>query len=723
MPGHDFPAKPFTKSLLYGVLTNAIYTGQVNHKGTLFAGRFGPDQSGVIQAQAWASRPSTGGITLTFVLGTGATARYGKLGNLDRVFVAHGRTLAGVPVGSGQGFQWTAGSGATLLFANGDNNTKYHVTLDFTQTLLDKLGAVVPMGDCRKMYMVFAPRFENVEQDLQDGCFLTVGVGTSNTTWTVDDTSKLTGGRYFIGTPTSEERIQLLSVVSGTQITGARGFEASTPGPWPAGTRLKRLSPVSGFPGNVEWGCTISNIAVTGNGSLKVGGGSERIEETDALCKYTGFWEDYAYGGAFPSQWWSKGHAKRTAPSSALDVRKVTLRYSYPRQHDLYLGTFLNTDCGKVSVSVDGVATTHDLYLNEYGGTTANLKVRGAVAAGTHTVDAKGRVTGGTTLVSGDIRAHTHVATDIVSGALPFTIQKAGTAIGTRRALNLIEGANVALTVTDDSGNDRVNVTVAAASGATTHNLLSATHPDTVAAAPTLGDLIAANGTPAWARLAGNTTATRKFLWQTGTGTVSALPAWDTLLAGDLPAHTHAELDVTSLATDLTNRLVKGGGWAVSKAAVINSSGQLDGAAGTATDCVLVNGSSAAKANASHTHAATDIVSGTLDNARTSGAASATASTLVLRDGSGGASFSYVAANNQWAYLDSHFQSFECGAYQTVGGPFENMAKYSEDFTVATWDKNPRNSGGGFQRDTVMTSPGGRTRSRLLVPRASLKPR
>ena len=319
----------------------------------------------------------------------------------------------------------------------------------------------------------------------------------------------------------------------------------------------------------------------------------------------------------------------------------------------------------------------------------ASLAATGVVA-GTYpkvTVDAKGRVTGGTTLASGDLPAHTHVATDIVSGALPFTIQKAGVAIGTRRALNLIEGANITLTVADDSGNDRVNVTVAAA-GTATHNLLSATHPDTVAAAPVLGDLVAANGTPAWARLAGNTTATRKFLRQTGTGTVSAAPAWDTLLAGDLPAHTHAESDVTSLATDLTNRPVKGGAWAVSKAAVINSSGQLDGAAGTATDCVLVNGTSAAKANATHTHAATDIVSGTLDNARTSGTASATASTLVLRDGSGGASFSYVAANSQWAYLDSHFQSLESGAYQTVGGPFENMAKYSEDFTVATWDKN-----------------------------------
>ena len=79
---------------------------------------------------------------------------------------------------------------------------------------------------------------------------------------------------------------------------------------------MKKLSPVSGFAGDVEWGCTISNIAVTGDGSLKVGGGSERIEEADARCKYTGFWEDYKYGAAaWPSQWWSTGHAKRTAPS------------------------------------------------------------------------------------------------------------------------------------------------------------------------------------------------------------------------------------------------------------------------------------------------------------------------------------------------------------------------------------------------------------------------
>ena len=79
------------------------------------------------------------------------------------------------------------------------------------------------------------------------------------------------------------------------------------------------------------------------------------------------------------------------------------------------------------------------------------------------------------------------------------------------------------LTVADDAGNDRVNVTIAASSGAATHNLLSATHPDTAVASPVLGDLIAANATPAWSRVAGNTTATRKFLRETGNGSIAAL--------------------------------------------------------------------------------------------------------------------------------------------------------------------------------------------------------
>jgi hypothetical protein len=45
-------------------------------------------------------------------------------------------------------------------------------------------------------------------------------------------------------------------------------------------------------------------------------------------------------------------------------------------------------------------------------------------------------------------------------------VAKAGSDVGTRNRINLIEGSNVTLTVADDSGGDGVDVTIAV-SGAT----------------------------------------------------------------------------------------------------------------------------------------------------------------------------------------------------------------------------------------------------------------
>lgn len=52
----------------------------------------------------------------------------------------------------------------------------------------------------------------------------------------------------------------------------------------------------------------------------------------------------------------------------------------------------------------------------------------------------------------------------------------------------------------------------------------------------TLGDTLFGGAAGAPTRLAGNTTTTRKFLRQVGDGAASAAPAWDTLLAADIPA-------------------------------------------------------------------------------------------------------------------------------------------------------------------------------------------
>jgi hypothetical protein len=51
----------------------------------------------------------------------------------------------------------------------------------------------------------------------------------------------------------------------------------------------------------------------------------------------------------------------------------------------------------------------------------------------------------------------------------------------------------------------------------------------------TLGDLIVEDATPTSNRLAGNTSATKKFLTQAGNGTISAIPAWGTITTGDVP--------------------------------------------------------------------------------------------------------------------------------------------------------------------------------------------
>lgn len=87
--------------------------------------------------------------------------------------------------------------------------------------------------------------------------------------------------------------------------------------------------------------------------------------------------------------------------------------------------------------------------------------------------------------------------------------------------------------------------------GGAPHAILSATHSDTLAASVVLGDLMAGNVTPIWQRVAGNITATKNFLAQTGTGAVSALPAWGTVAAGDIPnlESLNGTLDVPSGGT------------------------------------------------------------------------------------------------------------------------------------------------------------------------------
>lgn len=64
-----------------------------------------------------------------------------------------------------------------------------------------------------------------------------------------------------------------------------------------------------------------------------------------------------------------------------------------------------------------------------------------------------------------------------------------------------------------------------------------------------VGDLIRGGASGAATRLAGNTTTTKKFLTQTGDGSASAAPAWETIVAADLKVDTDTSPTFTGFGT------------------------------------------------------------------------------------------------------------------------------------------------------------------------------
>jgi len=263
----------------------------------------------------------------------------------------------------------------------------------------------VPATDIVKVHLTFAPRFEDVEYGLAAGGLLKDAVAASppgtEEEWRVANAEAMLAGlKYYVGTANVEERITCLAnfgLVKPNPEDPAtwyyrtlvrRGEDSSTPQAWSPGTRIQRISTITGTRSDIEWQVRISNLTVTGDRTLKVGGDAPRIEESDGRCRYEGFWEDYRYGAGWPTQWWSLGHARRCAPNDSQDLRAVTIRYSYPREHDLYLGTWLGRDAGRIQVTIDdGTPTTHDLYLNDYNGLAAMKEFAAALPSGTHTVE------------------------------------------------------------------------------------------------------------------------------------------------------------------------------------------------------------------------------------------------------------------------------------------------------------------------------------------------
>ena len=303
--------------------------------------------------------------------------------------------------------------GSTVLatvVSGASNDRVYRFTFPFASLVGYRNGdrsALVPVPSTNivKVHLTFAPRFEDVEAGLREGGRLKAAVTATapgvEQEWHLTDADEMLAGRkYYVGTPDTEERISCIANFGLVKpdpnnpstwyyrVFVRRGEDSSTPQTWPSGTRIQRISTITGTRSDIEWQVRISNLAVTGNRTLKVGGDAPRIEESDGRCRYEGFWEDYRYGQGWPTQWWSLGHAKRCAPNDAQDRRAVTIRYTYPREHALYIGTWLGRDAGRIEVRIDGGApVVHDLYLNDYNGLAAMKKLAASLPGGMHTVE------------------------------------------------------------------------------------------------------------------------------------------------------------------------------------------------------------------------------------------------------------------------------------------------------------------------------------------------
>jgi len=133
------------------------------------------------------------------------------------------------------------------------------------------------------------------------------------------------------------------------------------------------------------------------------------------------------------------------------------------------------------------------------------------------------------------------------SGNCSFAVSAAGSQVanrglftpdGTSGAISLralVPGDIPQINLSQTSGNGGITGILAVPNGGTGQSLYA------------IGDTLSADTTTSLARVSGNTTTTKEFYTQTGTGTGSALPVWGALASGDLPTITLTG-DVTAAA-------------------------------------------------------------------------------------------------------------------------------------------------------------------------------
>jgi len=176
-------------------------------------------------------------------------------------------------------------------------------------------------------------------------------------------------------------------------------------------------------------------------------------------------------------------------------------------------------------VTKDGYYETRQLLLD--GSTSGTITIKPPAAPTSHTLTLPAAPVAGGSLQTdaGGILSW------VVGAATTIAVDKNGTLVGTRGTLNFIEGTNVTLTVADNAGAGRVDVTIASTTGAAG----PVTSVSAAYTALSTDSIILANGTFAVTLLSAVTAGSGHLLEvkNVGTGIVTVLPAGAETIDGD----------------------------------------------------------------------------------------------------------------------------------------------------------------------------------------------